>query len=339
MPIFVLDNRRQSQNFGHPVDESILSLCPVAFRTAMQRALADWTTLNEAYAEKFAELKMASIQSDQLNSARFANLFHCVAEVVQNVLQENSIASQKEVLSTQLHSIQVIDHDWNLFNDNSMQSFSEHERRHTAVMVTEYFASQLLSMVKDIFATNDQDVNVAEASAPDFESEQVLYYVGGFIVHKLLRHESTRSPISKEIVALLNACVLTDPDSVPAAADWTKKVDRGGLTLITPYCHDIFVSLEKFAVASPDRCPTLGAALADRDVDANVFRLASFGDYSDEAQDKFKKLLTKEFLQLRGKAMAKHLMENAVASDGLLQDRRGIRAKLQRLETQRNANS
>lgn len=104
---------------------------------------------------------------------------------------------------------------------------------------------------------------------------------------------------------------------------------------ITPYCYDLFMANEKFAVKSGNACPDYQQALTDRDIDADVFRIAAFGDFSDAAQDYFEEVIVREFYRLRGKALAKKLLENAILSDSLLQERRGLRSKLQRIETDR----
>jgi hypothetical protein len=260
-----------------------------------------------------------------------------VTDLVDNVRNERTLAKQKELLATGLYGLEICRYDWNMFVDGDPLSstLSETERRHSVVVLIEYLTTQLLLLtgVDDLSIGSSE---MASQTAPmNCNEEQALYYVGGFIVRKLLRNIRPDSPLTKEVISLLNSCVADESTLLPAASEWTERVSRGGLNFISTNCHDLFVSLERFAASSKEPCVDFHSALSDTDIDANVFRLAFLADCSDEAHDYFRNIVLQEFFGLRGKAIAKKLMENAIASDSLLQERRGIRSKLQRLETQR----
>ena len=73
----------------------------------------------------------------------------------------------------------------------------------------------------------------------NFEEENALRYVGGYVISILKkRHQS-----DKEIIAGLNHLTNKNPVSM-LSAEWVQEVNRGWLTIITDQAQDVFMSIE-----------------------------------------------------------------------------------------------
>ena len=77
------------------------------------------------------------------------------------------------------------------------------------------------------------------AGAFNFEEENAVRYVGGYVIAVLKkRHQS-----NKEILVGLNHLIDNNPVST-SSADWVQEVNRSGLTIITEQAQDAFMSIE-----------------------------------------------------------------------------------------------
>ena len=82
--------------------------------------------------------------------------------------------------------------------------------------------------------------SVSSCKLLNFEEENAVRYIGGYVVKKLKEH-----PDCSEFKDLLNEMVCTDntlDDSLSAA--WTNAVNRGGLVKITSEVYQVFLANE-----------------------------------------------------------------------------------------------
>lgn len=299
----------------------------MAMRSALETTRTEWATIQSSNCCHFMNTLLSL--DDQELSVRFHELFRAAIPVINECRNEKSLARQREILAKGLYRLQVSDTNWHIFETADAIALSSTERCHSTTMIVEFLLAHLFSLTKNEFANQ---------STPDIDQieQQAIYYVGGYVVNKLLRILPSTSSLENEVREMLFLCAESESSYLPVASSWTTLIDRGRLVFINDYCYQVFMSVEKFARECTDGCPDYESALLDRDIDANVIRLASVGDISDSAQDMFKYQVVREFLMLRGKASAKSMLESALLNDELLQERRGLRSRLQRLETQRN---
>ena len=81
---------------------------------------------------------------------------------------------------------------------------------------------------------DDDDSNSANLN---FEKENVVRYMGGFVVKKLQENPECGSLLTEMI------CSNESDENSPSAA-WTNAIDRGGLVKITPEAYQIFLAIE-----------------------------------------------------------------------------------------------
>lgn len=224
--------------------------------------------------------------------------------------------------------------EWNLFISDSASRLTVHERRQTLVMILDYFMSELLLLTDD--NRENSTTGNFESTTMNSMEERAVYYVGGYFIRKLLKkYENAETPLDKEIKGLLDLCKAGERFTLPEAAEWTELVNRGHLIFITVQCYEFYKNLERFALNSINPCPSVESAVQDEDVQSAASSISHFGQFSNESVNNFVRIIAKEFLRLRGKALAKKKFEIALNSDGLMQERRGIRDILQCLETDR----
>ena len=167
-------------------------------------------------------------------------------------------------------------------------------------------------LIKKSF-TLRQDVDKRdEKSVLSSEHENAVHYVGGYVVHKL-----KSDPSNQELLPLLDKFICQDSSSHRGTShEWTKFVDRGGLTDITYEAYQCFYEIEVVCrqYLKLDRTRDMNTNFMQKVTEAVLNELFSWClaagvDFSEDITNKCLALITKKWLTIQGHSFAANVLE------------------------------
>jgi len=173
-------------------------------------------------------------------------------------------------------------------------------------------------LIKNTFEVQTR-TNILEKTTLSFEEENVVHYVGGYVLHSLMK-----DPGNSGILPLLEKLCCNEDSAyvgthVGTSCQWTKSLDRGGLTHITDEAFQCFYEIEvvcrQYLRADRTREMTTGftktlttAILNDDDL-LFSWCLAVGADTSDDIANQCLPQIVKKWIAIRGNSFARNMLE------------------------------
>ena len=202
------------------------------------------------------------------------------------------------------------------------------------------FFQYIVDRLFDSLIKRHYKLNIVEEKNPEveltYEEQNALRYTAGYVIKSLIgKLKRSAHPLKEEMVCCLLELNQTEEDT-DGSEDWTKTMDRGGLTHVGNMTFGIFQSIElvvrQFLSGDPTQLQKFKMKLqekilADDDV-LHFWDLVSAGWEIEESQALLKQIV-EHYVTIRGFSFASGLLEKyKQAHKKSIQKSKGVRKQL-----------